>query len=145
MAQFTSTESLAQSTTTSSTPGDKVVHTVTTPSGRNYIVFFSCQTSVSNVATRSKVDLKVDGVIIATFSPRVNNNAEDDNIFFFEKVTGKSSDFDCEIEFSSTDNTNTARIENARIVLWDYTDVSGLDLQYGSDDNNFWFTSSYYY
>ena len=136
MAQFTTTVSTGSSTTTSSTPTTKVTHTVTSPTSRTYIIFFSAEIISANTATRCKVDLLVDGATVVTFSPRVMNNAEDDTIFFFERVTGKVSNFDCVIQFASTDNTNTVTILNARIVAWDYTDVTGLDLQYNAADPN---------
>lgn len=136
MAKFTSTESLGASTSVSSTPTNKVTHTITSPTGKSYIIFFIADTNVSNTATRCKVDLIVDGATIATFSPKFFNNAEDHNVFFFEKVTGKTANFDCKIDFSSTDNTNTATISNARIVAWEYSAWSGLDLQYASDNTN---------
>lgn len=143
MTRFTTTEALGSSTTTSSTPSTKLTHTVTNPTGKSYIIFFSCQTTISNVASRPKVDLLVDGAQVATFSTRFNNSNEDHNTFFFEQVTGKTASFDCVIQLSSTDNTATATILNARIVAWDYTGMVGLDLQYGADDNNVGLTSSY--
>lgn len=144
MAQFTTTESTGDSTSTSSTPADKVVHTVTSPTGRKYIIFFSCNFTVANLATRCKVDLKIDGVQVATFSPRFAATAEEHNVFFFEQVTGKTASFDCEIEFSSTNNSNIATIRNARIVAWDYTDIEGsLDIRYAADNNNVGLTTTY--
>ncbi len=134
------TESLAESTTTSSTPQNKVTHTVSSPqSSDEFIVFFSCDLRSANVTTRCNVDLKIDGSIVATFSPRVaagGASFEWNNVFFFEKVTGKSANFDCAIDYSSTDGTNTVGIKNARIVVWKYSAWSGLDLQYGSDNTN---------
>lgn len=137
MAQFTTTESLGATNTTSSTPSDKLTHSVTSPTGRKYIIFFACDITVNNVATRAKVDLYVDGSLIATFSPRQFNANEVLNVFFFEQVTGKTANFDCKIQISSTNNSNQATISNARIVAWDYTDLEDdLDLHYGADNTN---------
>lgn len=144
-ARFGTTESTGSSTSTSSTPGDKVLHTVVAPiASEEFIVFFCCDINVSNVATRCKVDLKVDGATIATFSPRNRDTTQWNNIFFFEQVLSKSANFDCEIEFSSTDNTNTVTIKNARIVVWNYTEYkSRLDLQYASDNTGRGLTAAY--
>lgn len=133
---FLSTESLGASTRTSSTPIDKVSHTVESPTAQEFIIFFSASTGVSNLATRCKVDLIVDGVTVASFSPRYKQTTENQGIFFFHKVTGKTANFDVKIQYSSTDNTNIVTIQNARIVVWRYDTIDNLDLQYAEANSS---------
>ena len=133
---FAQTASLSGSTTSSSTPQNKVTHTVTSPSGQSFIVFFSASVTVSNTATRAKVDLVVDGSQVATFSPVPSNAQEDHNVFFFQQVTGKSSNFDCKIDYSSTNGANNVTITDAAVTVWRYDTIAGLDLQYAEANSS---------
>jgi len=145
--EFTTTESVSESSTTntSGSPATKVTHTVSSPTGKKYIVFFSATAkNNTNETGYTYIELYVDGSLIETFyySPKYDN-LEKYNVFFFQQVTGKTSNFDCVIKYYASSGT-TAYISQAKIVAWDYTDnETALDLQYNGVNVNSTLPTSY--